>query len=132
MAGIRYSLVYEPTWWQDVCRIEPHPDKWGTLIYAAEDILERKPEIITRRTKSGSLVMATRDFEFKDVPHMYILFRIDRLADPSEEPVPPGGVLSMRHVITEEDVQMNLFFDYGAELAEECQELRAMLLRRED
>ena len=125
MAEIRYSLVYEPTWWQDVCRIEPHPLKWEEVFGAVEDILEREPEIITRRTRTGSLVLATRDYGFRHVTPMFVLFRI-------EEPavsVPPGGRVSLRHVITEADVGQGLFFDYGGELAEECQELRAELLR---
>jgi hypothetical protein len=132
VAGIRYSLVYENTWVQDVCRIEPHPLKWEALFHAAEEFLERKPEVITRKTKSGSLVFVTRDYGFQGMPHMYVLFRILRLADPSEDPVPPGGQLSLRHVITEEDVRMGLFYDYSQELLEECQELRAALLQRED
>jgi hypothetical protein len=131
MAEIRYSLVYEKTWWQDVCRIEPHPLKWEALIGGVEDILERKPEIITRRTRTGSYVLATRDYDFRGVPHMYVLFRIERMADPSDKAVPPGGKLSLRHVITEEDVRMGLFYDYGEDLLEECLELRAALLQTE-
>jgi hypothetical protein len=131
MAEIRYSLRYEHTWWQDVCRIEPQPVKWDELIHATEDILERKPEIITRQTKNGSRVLATRDFGFKNVPPMFVLFRIDRMASHPDRAEPPGGLVSLRHVITEEDVRMGLFFEYGDDLAADCQELRTALLRPE-
>jgi hypothetical protein len=131
VAEIRYQLRYETTWWQDVCRIEPDPIKWDDLVGGVEDILERTPEIIERRTRRGSYVMATADYPHLRMSPMLVLFSIERPAAPGELAVPPGGLLSLKHVITEADVRMGLVYEYGDDLAAECQELRELLLRRE-
>lgn len=131
MADIRYSLRYTDTWWQDVCRIEPHPLKWEALFGAVEDFLERTPERVPGRTNTGRRVMPTKQYDFRDMPPMYVYFDIDRLADPAPEAVPPGGLLTLHHVLTEADVRAGLFYDYSPALAEECLRLRRALLREE-
>ena len=104
MADIQYVLRYENTWWQDVCRIEPDLVRWSELIGGVEDILERTPEVVPSETMFGSRVMRTAEYLPTSVPPMYVTFRIVRL--------PPDGLVSMRHVITEADVRADLFFEY--------------------
>jgi hypothetical protein len=132
MAEIRYSLRYEETWWQDVCRIEPHPLKWEELFGGIEDFLERTPEAVPSQTRLGNRVMRVHDFGFREMPSMYVFFSIEREATDPERAVPPGGLLSLMHVITEADVRAGLFYDYSSALAEECRALREELLRRGD
>jgi hypothetical protein len=103
MADIQYVLRYENTWWQDVCRIEHDLVKWQDLIGGVEDILERTPEIIPVRTAQGSRVMPAHRHVQLPFP-MYVTYRVLRWA--------PNGLVSMRHVITEADARLGLFFDY--------------------
>jgi hypothetical protein len=104
MAEIQYSLRYELTWWQDVCRIEPDLAKWAELIDGAETFIERTPEVVPSRTELGDRVMPTAQYVPALRLKMYITFSIIRFA--------PDGLVSMKHVITEEDVRADLFFDY--------------------
>jgi hypothetical protein len=104
MAEISYVLRYEPTWWQDVCRIEPDLAKWALLIDGAETIIERTPEKVLSQTPFGNRIMPTADYVPDLRIRMYVMFRIVRMA--------PNGLVSMMHVLTEEDVRAGLFFDY--------------------
>jgi len=113
MAGIRYSLIYESTRWEDVCRIERDGARWAALIDGAETFIERTPEVVPSRTAHGNRVMPTAKYVRGLAIPMYITFAILKFAV-GDEPSDPGdfGEVSLRHVITEADARAGLYFDY--------------------